>query len=48
MKYALFIFIQNDIITADFVKFFFEHVECYFDFLKNIITDRDSCIISDF
>ena len=48
MKYALFILIQNDIITADFTKLFFEHIECCFDFLKNIIMNRNSCIISDF
>ena len=27
---------------------FFEHVECYFDFLKSIMTDRNSCITSNF
>ena len=47
-KYALFIFTQNDIIAADFTKFFFEHVECCFDFLKSIVTDKDFHIISDF
>ena len=47
-KYALFILIQNDITAADFVKLFFEHVECYFDFSRNIVTDRNSCITSDF
>ena len=48
MKYVLFIFIWNDITIADFIKLFFEHVECYFDFLKNIMTDKNSHIISDF
>ena len=47
-KYALFIFTQNDITAADFVKLFFEHVECCFDSSRNIVTDRNSCIISDF
>ena len=48
IKYVLFIFTQNDITTADFTKFFFEHVECYFNSSKNIVTDRDSHITSDF
>ena len=48
IKYALFIFIWNDIITANFVKLFFEHVKCHFDFSRNIITDKDSHITSDF
>ena len=47
-KYVLFILIQNDITAADFIKLFFEHVECHFDFLKNIVTDRNSHIMSDF
>ena len=47
-KYALFILIQNDTTAADFVKLFFEHVECHFDFLKSIMTDRNSHITSDF
>ena len=47
-KYLLFIFTQNDITAADFTKFFFEHVEYYFDFSKNIITNKNSYIISDF
>ena len=48
MKYALFILIWNDITTADFVKLFFEHVKCHFDFLRSIIINRNSHIISDF
>ena len=48
MKYVLFILIWNDITVADFTKLFFKHVEYCFDFLKNIVTDRDSHIISDF
>ena len=48
MKYALFILIQNDIIIADFTKLFFEHVECCFNFLKSIVTDKNSHITSDF
>ena len=48
IKYILFIFIQNDIIAADFTELFFEHVEYWFDFLKSIITNKDSWIISDF
>jgi len=47
-KYALFIFIQDDTTAADFAELFFEHVECHFDFLRSIVTDRNSCIISDF
>ena len=47
-KYALFILIQNDITAADFVKLFFEHVECCFDFSRSIVMNRNSCITSDF
>ena len=47
-KYALFIFIWNDIIITDFTKFFFEHVEYYFDFSKNIVMNRNSHITSNF
>ena len=47
-KYVLFIFIQNDITAADFTKLFFKHVEYYFDFLKNIIMNKNSCITSNF
>ena len=47
-KYALFILIQNDSTAADFAELFFEHVECHFDSLRNIVTDKDSCIISNF
>ena len=48
IKYVLFIFTQNNCTAADFTKLFFEHVECYFDFSKNIVTDRNSHITSDF
>ena len=48
IKYVLFILIQNNFIDADFMKFFFKHVECCFDFLKNIIINKDSYITSDF
>jgi hypothetical protein len=47
-KYALFILIQNNITAADFTELFFEHVECCFNFSKNIMMNRDSHIISDF
>ena len=47
-KYTLFIFIQNDIIVADFTKLFFEHVEYYFNFSRSIITDKDFHITSNF
>ena len=40
-KYVLFILIQNDITTADFMKLFFKHAKYYFDFLKNIIMNRN-------
>ena len=48
IKYALFILTQDNIIAADFIKLFFKHVKYYFDFLKNIITNKNSHIISDF
>ena len=48
IKYALFIFIWNDTTAADFMKLFFEHVKYHFNFLKSIVTDRNSCITSNF
>ena len=48
IKYALFILIQNDITAADFVKLFFEYVECHFDFSRSIIMNKNSHITSDF
>ena len=48
MKYVLFILTQNDSTAADFTKLFFEHVEYYFNFSRNIVMNRDSHIISDF
>jgi len=47
-KYILFILTWNDIIAADFTELFFEHVKCHFDFLRSIVTDRDSCITFNF
>ena len=47
-KYALFIFICEASIVIDFAEFFFEHIECHFETSKNVITDRDSHIISEF
>jgi len=34
--------------SCRFHKIFFKYVECHFNFLKNIVTDRNSCIISEF
>ena len=48
MKYALFLLIQNDIIAADFAELFFKHIKYYFNFSRNIITNKNSHIISDF
>ena len=48
MKYVLFILIQNDITAADFAEFFFEHVKYHFDFLKSIMMNKNSHIISNF
>jgi len=47
-KYALFILTWDDTTAADFTELFFEHVECHFDFSRNIVMNRDSCITSDF
>ena len=47
-KYALFILTQNDITAADFAELFFEHVEYHFNSSRNIITDKNSHITSDF
>ena len=48
MKYTLFILIWNDFTAADFAEFFFEHIKCHFDFSRNIVTDKNSCITSNF
>ena len=48
IKYTLFISTWNDTTAADFAELFFEHVKCWFDFLRSIIMNRDSWIISDF
>jgi len=48
IKYVLFILIQNDSIAVNFIKLFFKHIKYYFDFSRSIVTNRDSCIISDF
>ena len=47
-KYTLFLSIWDDCTAADFTKLFFEHVECCFDSLRSIVTDRNSHITSDF
>ena len=47
-KYALFILIWDDITAADFMKLFFEYIKCHFDFLRSIITDRNSHITLNF
>jgi len=47
-KYTLFILIQNDFTAANFMKLFFEYVEYYFNFLKSIIMNKNSYIISNF
>jgi hypothetical protein len=47
-KYTLFISICDDITAADFAELFFEHVECWFDFSRSIVMNKDSWIISDF
>ena len=48
IKYVLFILTQDNSTAVNFAELFFEHVKYYFDFLRSIVTDRDSCIISDF
>ena len=48
MKYTLFISIHEASIIIDFAEFFFEHIKCHFETSKSVITDRDSCIISEF
>jgi len=47
-KYILFIFIQNDIIAADFTELFFKYIEYHFNFLRSIIMNKNSYITSDF
>ena len=47
-KYALFIPMHEDATAVDFAVQFFEHVECHFGTPRSIVTDRDSCITSDF
>jgi hypothetical protein len=48
IKYALFIPTQDNTTAANFAELFFEHVECRFGTLRNVINDCDSRITSDF
>ncbi len=48
MKYMLFISIRDDTIIANFAELFFKHIKYCFDTFKNIVTDRNFHIISDF
>ena len=48
IKYTLFIFICEAFIVIKFAELFFEHVECHFETSRDIITNRDSHIISEF
>jgi len=47
-KYALFLPTHEDSTAVEFAELFFEHVECHFGTPHSIVTDRDSCITSDF
>ena len=48
IKYTLFIFICEASTAVEFAELFFEHVECCFETSRNIVMNRDSCIISEF
>jgi len=48
MKYILFILIYKNVIIINFIKFFFKHVEYCFNMSKNIIINKNSCIIFEF
>ena len=47
-KYMLFISTHEASIMIEFAELFFEHVECHFEISRNIVTDRDLHIISEF
>ena len=48
IKYTLFLSIRADLITVNLVQLFFKHVECYFGIPRDIMINKDSCIISNF
>jgi hypothetical protein len=48
IKYALFISTHKAFTVIEFAELFFKHIKYHFEISKNIITDRNSCIISKF
>ena len=48
IKYTLFISTHEASTVIEFAELFFEHIKYYFKISKDIITDRDSHIISEF
>ena len=47
-KYMLFILIQDNCTIADFTELFLKHIKYHFDFLKNIVTNKNSHITFNF
>jgi hypothetical protein len=48
IKYMLFISTHEAFTVIEFAKLFFEHVECCFKISRDIIINRNLCIISKF
>ena len=47
-KYALFLPTREDAIITDFIKLFFEAVECRFRTPRGVVSNRDSKLMSNF
>ena len=48
IKYVLFISTHKASTVIEFAELFFEHIECCFEISRDIVTNRDSHIISEF
>jgi hypothetical protein len=48
IKYMLFISMRETSTAVEFAELFFEHVECCFEMLRSVVSDRDSHITSEF
>ena len=48
IKYTLFISMREAFTAVEFAELFFEHIECCFKMFRNVVSDRDSYITSEF
>ncbi len=48
IKYTLFISTHENATAMNLAELFFKHVKCCFDMLQEVVSDRNSCIMSQF